>query len=794
MNEDILIVDIDALINAYNEGLTQNISTNFTNTNVDIGVAQPLTSMEAIIESSLVASDLSFAKYSIDLVTETNSLISEEASTAEEAIEIKDYLYSECYTTDIEGNRTENLDFLTGDTFKQYSWEEGIAVKKKRYSNDLNANLSFNLTRYLDDKYIGKDGTVGFKYGKNKDGTDKVVDLNFGLEQCFDCVIDINLNLLVPALEFTFDFSKQLRQLKRLLEQLENDLNPTLIFKMLCDTFLNFGKNLICPSNLVAIQLLLPTLFTKYSLDLVKLRFDWTCILGPIMKTAIGAITSYVENVPKLIVPFIDCIINALRATVRYISNIIQSVENVYETLSGAINQAASAIVSSLQTSKEIFEGLGIIDSDIEDIEEDIETLSEEIAGSINRIISLEDKEKQIDNKVNQLKKAVDAFVTYLVTKYNALKVKLASLKFEEIKYDLIEFLTEFPQYINIILGSYSRDDLLILKDLEKEKKKLESLSNERGVLNDEYNKESLESKSRKKYFRVDFVADNRPLGYLSSEGRQELEDKIYNEKVKNYLDTYGPTNSLEAKKKEFRAEAKKIAFTQMPGTPKKTKDKKDLAWGLNSKNQDYKRPDSEKWNWHDILFAKYGIDIENKYQKNNYNLLPKANFAKSSSKSIKDFVDTYMIKYLLETKDYILKVTGNVILAFKSLEMFLGEYVETDLKIMGNIQEILHLIRFSRLIYELLSNGFSSCKDIKENKPVFESILQQTNQELLLDDSILEKQNLDPQDYIALKSKDGRYSNIIDLNNCEEAFSHFSVSENNLDQIYEGILNGIYR
>lgn len=790
MSEDVLIVDIDALINAYNEGLTRNISASITDTNVDIGLHQPLVSMEMMLESNLFAADLSFARYAMDLATESSAVIEEVASTEEEAVKIKDYLYRECYTTDIEGNRTEELDFFTNDSLTEYSWKDGVALKKKRYTNDFNARLGFNLTRYYDDKIVGKDGTI--KWGK--------YDLNFGIEKCFDCVIDINLEQIVPALEFTFDFSKQLQKIKELLNQLEQDLNPTAIFKMLCEVALNFGGNLICPSNLAAIELLLPVLFTKYSVDLLKLRLDWTVILGPIIKTAISALISYVENIPKLIVPFLDCVMNALRATVRYISNILKSAENVYNTLGGSIDKAVGAIHSAITSTKEGLQSIGILDSDLEDIEEDLEDLDKELKDSFNKNLQLALKKQAIDTQEKELLDAVNKFVYYLNVKYTTLNVNLLTLSLEEIKVDLIDFLVDFPKYIDVILGSYSEEDLNTFKEIQKEKARLDRLSKERASLEESYDKELTASKNRKKYFRLDFVADNRELGYFTAKGYNETYNKVLKEKIDEFkkLNPNASRSLLESKteifEREARAEAKKIAFPNTAPEAKKTKDKRDLAWGINSKNENYKRKKEDTWNWKDYVFAKYGVDIESQYRETKYNLLPKANFAKSASEGIKGFVDDYFIKYLQEAKDYVMKVTANIILAFKSLESFLGEYVETDIKILGNIQEILHLIRFSRILYEILKNGFSSCKDIKENKAVFENILTQTNQNLLLDDSILESENLDPEDHIAIKSKDGRYSTIIDLNNCDEAMQHLSVNENNLDSIYEGILDGIYR
>lgn len=789
---DVLIVDIDNLINAYNEGLSRNVSLNPSDTNVSIGMAQPLTGIEAVLESSIWASDLSFAEYHMQLGQETESAIDEEAETPKQAFDIKNYIYQECYTTDINGQRQEDLDYFTNQSKTEFDYKQGRAIYRKRYTNDFNYRFGANLSKAFDEKFFGKDGKVSLEFN------DKKYDLNFGIEKCFDCLININLNYAIPALEFTFDFSKQLQKIKEILAQLERDLNPTLVFKMICDVGINFGKNLICPSQLVGISLLLPSLFGKYSLDLAKIRFDWTVAIGTILKTIVGAITSFVENIPRLIVPFIDCAINSIRSIVRYISTLISSTENVYNTIAGSINQVTKAIVNTFQTAGDALETIGILDTDAENALEDLEDTLGEVSKVSKILQSLKNNLNANNRNIsNEYEAALQDFVEFLNQEYGA--EVLSGVGFEQIKFSLIEFLEINPGYVPIILNESSEEDFELYKEIGKEKEKLEKLYSKVRTQTEDYNREVIKEKNRKDFFRLDFVGDNRSLSYPNGQATLEAATNQAFSRLMSEYRTKNPGASkaeLQAKTLEFKEKAKtlgrRMAFRETAPIISKTKEKRDIAAGINSKNKNYKRPPNQEWNWYDYVFAKYGVDIENKYKTTPYNLLPKANFAKSSNKNVKEFFDTYVIKYLIELKDYIMKVTGNVILAYKGIERFLGEYVETDLKILGNIQEILHVIRFLRLVYELSKNGFDNCKKIKENKEVFKAILAENNQQITYDDSILEKQNLDPADYLALKTKDGRYSTIIDLNKCDEAMQHLSVNENNLDSIYEGILNGL--
>ena len=119
--------------------------------------------------------------------------------------------------------------------------------------------------------------------------------VNYYLIICLNCVIKIELNLLLPNLEIVIDFSKLLNQVKQLLKQLLNDLDPTKLFSMICDFFLKFKGNFLCPQNLIGIQLLLPTLFAKFSFDLIKFRFDWTALIGPLIKNILTFLVSLIE-------------------------------------------------------------------------------------------------------------------------------------------------------------------------------------------------------------------------------------------------------------------------------------------------------------------------------------------------------------------------------------------------------------------------------------------------------------------------------------------------------------------
>ena len=784
-DNNILLADIQALIEAYEQALNRNFVTNPSDSNVNIGYQLPLITMETGIEAALVASETSFSDVILDAATPANNQGSN--SSSEEEFDIKDYFYSECSITDIDGKASESNDIFVSETRSELNFEQDKAYVKKRFVNDFSANMSFALTKSIDEKLFGKDGKVSI--------TDEGVlsDLNFGIEKCFDCVIKIDLNFNLPALEFTFDFAKQLKQVKALLNQIETDLNPTLFFKFICEFSLGLGSNLICPSNLIGLNVILPSLYSKYSTDLMSLRLDWTTVLGPIVKTIVGSLTSFVENIPRLINPFIDCAINALKATIRYIDAVLNSLDKVYGEVHNTVEKVVSNIISGLEFS-------GLKNTELENAKKTSAKLAEELAGVQ---IKSELLNKKYDS--NEFKKALESFVNFIketVSSENFNIKNYSELSYSEIEKMFLRWLSkpENQQWISLILDGVSKEEFDKYQTLKAERERLIKKKEDlyKKHLDSVVKRERLASSSNDaRFFRLQGVIDNRPLHYPYLKTASKAEEDAY---VKKKMAENGKLSS----DKEFENKARVEFRTKNSGFGSGvTKDKPDVVGGINDKEEynlntrkkvNFIRKPEDEYNWYDYVFAKYGVDIENKYRESNFKLPGRDIGLRSANKSAKEWIEKVLISNLLDAKAYISGKANTLILALKNIEKFMGDFVETDVRVLGKIQEITHLIRFIRLVYELVSNGISNCEKIKQNKEVFQSILESSNKNLIFDDSVLDKEELSKDDYIAVRSKDGLYETIIDLTDCSDAINHLAVNESNLDNIYEGILNGIYR
>lgn len=96
------------------------------------------------------------------------------------------------------------------------------------------------------------------------------------------------------------------------------EMNPSKIYDQLCLFIKGFGKFSLCPSQLPQIAAILPTLFIKYTNDIMKLQFDWLFLFGPIVKFITSALANLIENIPKLTKPIIMCLINGVESIKKF--------------------------------------------------------------------------------------------------------------------------------------------------------------------------------------------------------------------------------------------------------------------------------------------------------------------------------------------------------------------------------------------------------------------------------------------------------------------------------------------
>jgi hypothetical protein len=948
MNEDLLIVDIDQLIRAYEEGLIKSLSNSSLeeiDINSSIGYLPVLIELQRGLSATVVASNNTLENLVQPLVE-----IKEEINAKKEKSFREIFVnnsYGDCSVTDIDGKRQEEVDFFVNETrskseFNLFNEKPAEVFYKKRFTNGVNMNAGAKVSKTLDTWLFGEDGKV---FGNQ----------NFGLEKCFNCFIDIKLEFISPALEFLFDLGKMINKIKEILKQIDLDMSPLELMKYVCNFAITFGENLLCPANLKGLNLILPTLFIKYSADLLKFRLDPSIVLGPIIKTIVGSLVSFVENIPRLMFPFIDCIRNAVSTTLQALASLYKSGTKILTDGVSLINKITDAGYKAFLAARRLFETLGIVDS----YEAELKNIDAEIYKALKELITAtgdynflkdqaENQRVEVDNQwvrllvdfiiwtkdvidgninegitrgvvIGNLPSARESFETPGYVNYlsrdqfygeasnpslaSGLPSILNSLTYDDLKYISFEkfkllFLswltTQSEETLNIIINAglppreieRELNDLEVMYDkreaaskrmLAAEKRVHELIGREAELI------ETLSDPVVQNKAKIELVAEDTSRKVPDYEAYKQgaiaiaEQDSLY----LNYMRYANQMTSApearaqvlalaEKRKKEVIAEQMRIKVRPM--IYRSTKKKDDLRLSINPRDygdrgeaakilgtaqnnvtqtprtleggfelgekiyggkliDEYYRRErlrlntnpadlsflnaqsetqGDRWNLADFLLGKYGLDISSNYVEGDYKIFGGkksseiiSTLNKADAKVTEFFtnVEKLIVGKLDELKNYIQSQVNNIIATFKGFEAFLGEFAGLEISLLGEIKNLLHLIRLFRAVWELITNGLSNCDKIKNNQEVFKSIIEKTKpgtqvklneskDTLTFDNSNGSTYTLNPNEVAII---DANNLVKVDLNDCQDVASHLVVNDRNLDSIYEGILNGIY-
>ena len=742
-DDDLLLFDVIALIRAYEEGMFKEIRGNDPSDEVLLtGYQHPLTGMQTTIELSLLAAENSMEDIVNGIVLDeqkhASSFEANEGAKSTEAIETKEdisHFYAECSFTDGKGEPSEewwdpqeavvrkNLNFFPKGGDSENANPIGYEYRK-RFTNEYKAKFGGKVTKYLEDK--APTVSIGGK------------EYKLSIEECLNCMIDINVELTMPSLEFIFNLDKLLKQIEKLLKDMLKAMDPSALYDAICAFLLNFGANFACPANLIGINLVLPTLFAKYAIDLAKIRFDWTSLFGPMVKALLDFLVQAVESVPKVVNPFIDCIINALKTIMNAIRSIVASGEKITNEAIATVNEVGYAIQKVTPSSW--FDPVSL------DIKQEYDGLLGDIKDKLK-----EDQESMESFGKEDIPEELDAFAEWL---------KNANIKSG----------TDAPPYTSEnaqkLLTEYLKDpdnsDLKNYLNYRELDVKLESLKEEER-LNSSFRQRIEAAKQKEKledekdFFNFDLVADTKTITtpYFK---KADKPDKRLN------FD-YDPNGGIPI-----------------------------LSGGISVRDASVKKSD---WSALDYAFAKYGADIKNEYRqpKDLVDYRAKGWVRKLNESDPFQFVEKTIIGSLIIAKKWLNEQVAKIVQTLKALQAFMGDVIESEFKILGDLQFLAHLIRFVKLIMKFYNEGLK-CENIRENKKTVEQIIQNNNANLTIEEDsrpvLLGDKKIDPGDYIKIKHKITKNITIIDLNECSDLSSMLKVKKDNLDSIYEGILSGL--
>lgn len=926
------------LINAYERGLILSLNKKHTETTPKILMMAPLLTMEAAIETSELGFDLNFA----DVASRTQNSYKEPVFE-EKSFAVKDAttgattniqnnkkvesIYEECLidgqhitgssNPSIIANKTKfksnNIDFE--DMYSYAPTKTPVLKFGYKATNDFKYKIDVirdkNVSKWIDEKMASFDS--------NGDGIPDKVNIfgwktNFGLENCLNCFFDVKFDLYIPALEWGFDLSKLLNKIKNLLKQMKAALDPTGLMLGICAFLEALKNNGICPKNLPPLAMLLPTLFSKYTFDMLGVRLNLTGLFLPLLKTILGAIISTIENFPRLINPIFDCLINGLIGVNYIIKNYISAYDKIVNESISAVNTTASVPKRTYKNLKNLFSYITTSDEEmlkeIADIVEDMKSLENELA-------TQEEKRLKVKKEIALLENQYDKYVLELYDFLKGTSLVNPNFNYEQAKQRV--YIGDKNAF-NPTLGSYNYQptyDILsgrnninrpfgseIIDAIEKKRSiliqdndvKILLLRTFKRYIDDNFEhfeegsdhyKVQFESHLKdtnklevsifeKKLILFNWLSTNRLIivdvpvskeidgflivpyetfanivygnvnkireildGYMK--GFAEFHDKQM-EKLKQYSSDQLKSDALKQTLKnnyesamdtwdDKQRRAKLIEGTRVINEPTRrnvftsfyedakkqlndSNSTSEAGLGFNTKDwlnpKTFQKEDLKKGKLglttiDDPLLATYGVQGKLNYIEEPALITYKSKMLEKYKGSSVNLTIERGILYLKELKAYINVFFGNLINSFKALSFYIKDTLDLDIKINGSILEILHLIRFFKLIYKLIQNGLTDCKKIKENPRMAQGIINQLytnagNPTISvmptvpnpLDPSLnqMSLETINKKLTVANNLTGKKYH--IDAVDCQE-IGNVKLNDSNLEDIYKQMLNNFY-
>ncbi len=189
------------------------------------------------------------------------------------------------------------------------------------------------------------------------------------------------------------------------------------------------------------------------------------------------------------------------------------------------------------------------------------------------------------------------------------------------------------------------------------------------------------------------------------------------------------------------------------------------------------------------------GLNIENEYVRNEYwskgfnNTL---NSTEEKALSGIDFARKLLVNPAENLKSFINDFIGNAVNAVRSLSFLFDKGAVTELRLLGEILQLTHLVRLIVLIKKLLDEGINSCEDFngsKENQALLKKSIEELNERLEVD--IVEEENpaSNSETKIAkIFTKNNKNQHLLNFSDCSELSFHMGERNPNLEDIYNNL------
>lgn len=186
---------------------------------------------------------------------------------------------------------------------------------------------------------ISKDIDMLDLFGINGEKTPMLHSL---FAECLACDGRIQFNWQIPPVDLLAPVTQLLSAIAAALDKLEKLTDPTALMKQFCSLMNNF--KFICIPDWIAILIALKMLLQKYLTLALKVKLDWTVILGPLLELVSGALASLMEALAGILTGPLSCVQSSLQA---------------FEDLMDSKNELKSALEQTKNALKDSVEGFG---------------------------------------------------------------------------------------------------------------------------------------------------------------------------------------------------------------------------------------------------------------------------------------------------------------------------------------------------------------------------------------------------------------------------------------------------
>lgn len=723
--DDAVLAHIDELIREYQEGLARHTSPS-QDTNIFVGIYNDLTSLDTGLDAFKSLNQVVLNTYVDELLEGIEAAPPEEPPIFECSITDQNNFESENFFT----NQNGIFEGITGVGIKGLKDEPGVAAAR-RITNKFNFKIRHRLNSALNDA-MENDGKFTF-LGH---------DFNFGIDRCFECKLDFDSDIVFPEINYILDFRNLLNETKRLLEYIRTQMDPTVIVSNVCHFLKMFGENALCPSGLIGIQYLLPTLFAKYSRDALSINLDFTVILGGLVKNITGNFSTVITGIKLSLLPYIDCLINVFVNFRNYYVTIIKSGEKIFnESVNLGINKPTELFLKTTDMFGSVFAPK--TKKQLEEIQKQLEGTKRKQKALDERYTENYDRLSQI-TEVQPLNKEEEKFVEEFLNNFDP-EDRSGNLK------DVQDILKEFTsQYEAKQISSIAPDiprNRIGLKGIEvinnKQMAAYKKLSRENSIKSSELTKKKEEMISSFNASRDSNISVNRydkgsKAGYLNdpSKGTKEVINLR-----KNKVETDPEVGIIES------------------------------------------------------LYNQYNINITDQYFRSE-RVIEEQDVLKNNFMRSNDFLGWIddRIKDLKEVRKESLAFINKVQNTLSGLGSYTSESIGSSIRLNGEMLNIIHTIRAIKVVYNLIQiMGDLSCADIMEDPSKVKTFNQFFNDlEVKLsanEDAFVISQNIVSAIPLSTNKSELR----IDKKDCGSFEDTFNLNSENLDQIYEGIKDGYF-